>query len=210
MVKKRDSQTELCRIFKRKKCYTIDELTKKLNYSQISTRRFLKQAGYYSSYTHNSKWYTLKSIPNFSKRGIWFYQNIGFSLHGNLTQTILHFIDSSTQGLTVKELYECLAVPCYTILNLMSKRKQIERLKTVNGFVYLSIDFEKKQKQTSLRVPLPSDTEAVLILVEFIKHPDYSILEIASTLTKQGIPCESDTIERLFSHHNLKKKVKCR
>ncbi len=54
------------------------------------------------------------------------------------------------------------------------------------------------------------DTEAVLILVEFIKHPDYSILEIASTLTKQGIPCESDTIERLFSHHNLKKKVKCR
>ena len=84
----------LIELFDQRKCYTIDQLHSAMDYSLISIRRFLKEIGYYSSFTHNSKWYTLKTIPSFTKSGIWFYKDIGFSKHGNLNQTILHFVDS--------------------------------------------------------------------------------------------------------------------
>ena len=58
MASQTDSQNQLAKLFKRKKCYTIDQLSHRLNYSLISIRRFLKVIGYYSSFTHNSKWYT--------------------------------------------------------------------------------------------------------------------------------------------------------
>ena len=78
MASQTDSQNQLAKLFKRKKCYTIEQLSHCLNYSLISIRRFLKVIGYYSSFTHNSKWYTLRSIPSFGKNGIWFCQAIGF------------------------------------------------------------------------------------------------------------------------------------
>ena len=77
MANQTDPQFRLAELFKQEKCYTIDQISHRLNYSLISIRRFLKTMGYYSSFTHNSKWYTLRSIPSFNKNGIWFYQDIG-------------------------------------------------------------------------------------------------------------------------------------
>jgi hypothetical protein len=91
MASQTDTQNQLSELFKQKKCYTIEQLSHRLNYSLISIRRFLKVIGYYSSFTHNSKWYTLRSIPSFDNIGIWFYQDIGFCKHGNLNQTIWPF-----------------------------------------------------------------------------------------------------------------------
>jgi hypothetical protein len=84
MKKSNSAQDRLVLLFDRKKCWTIEELTDSLGYSSISVRRFLKGVGYYSSFTHNSMWYTLHSIPSFNRRGLWFYEGIGFSRHGNL------------------------------------------------------------------------------------------------------------------------------
>ena len=104
-------QERLASLFDQKKCWTIEQLTHSLPYSTISIRRFLKDIGYYSSFTHNSMWYTLHSIPAFNRRGLWFYQDIGFSKHGNLKQTILNFVNKSPHGLTAKELFEILLIP---------------------------------------------------------------------------------------------------
>lgn len=205
----RGNPTEkLCEVFDDQKCHTIAEIHKLLDYSTISIRRFLKKVGYYSSFTHNSKWYILWTTPNFDRKGIWFYQDIGFSKHGNLTQTILYFVNNSGQGVTAKELFDYLSTPCHAILNQMYKRKQIDRSKTSRGFFYLSIDLLKRQKQFSKRIALPSDSEAVMILVEMMKHPAYTIAEIASCLSKKNVVCGVDAIERLLSHHGLKKKLK--
>ena len=127
MANQTDPQFRLAELFKQEKCYTIDQLSRRFNYSLISIRRFLKVIGYYSSFTHNSKWYTLRSIPCFDKNGIWFYQDIGFCKHGNLNQTIGLFIDKSFQGLTAKDLFNILSVPCHPVLNQMYKKKKIYR-----------------------------------------------------------------------------------
>ena len=213
MAKRNDTQNQLAELFKAKKCYTIEELSHRLNYSLISIRRFLKVIAYYSSFTHNSKWYTLRSIPSFDKNGIWFYQDIGFCKHGNLNQTIGCFINKSFQGLTAKDLFNILSVPCHAVLNQMYKKKKIDRFNTPKGFVYLSVSESKKRLQLKrLQVLTPpkkierlNPQTAVYVLVEFIKNPKASFFELSAAVNKKGVKASQQAIAQLFKDYDLKK-----
>ena len=207
-------QDRLVSLFDQKKCWTIEELGHSLDYSTISIRRFLKDVGYYSSFTHNSMWYTLHSIPAFNRRGLWFYQDIGFSKHGNLKQTILNFVDKSPHGLTAKELFEILLIPCHPVLNQMYKKTQIDRLDTQRGFVYLSIDEKNRERQLRrlqshlMRAKEPESLNAqaaVYALVEYIKHPEASAAELSKAVEKKEVRASPEAITRLFKEHDLKK-----
>ena len=213
MVNRSDAHSQLAELFKQQKCYRIDELSRRLNYSLISIRRFLKVIGYYSSFTHNSKWYTLRSIPSFDKNGIWFYQDIGFCKHGNLNQTIGRFIDKSFQGLTAKDLFNILSVPCHPVLNQMYKKKKIDRFNTPKGFVYLSVSESKKRLQLKrLQVLTPpkkierlNPQTAVYVLVEFIKDPKASFFELSVAVEKKGVKASQQAVAQLFKDYDLKK-----
>jgi hypothetical protein len=213
MATRTDTQNQLAELFKRKKCYTIEQLSHCLNYSLISIRRFLKVIGYYSSFTHNSKWYTLRSIPAFDNNGIWFYQDIGFCKHGNLNQTIDRFIDKSFQGLTAKDLFNILSVPCHPVLNQMYKKEKIDRYNTPKGFVYLSVSESKKRLQLKrLQVLTPpkkierlNPQTAVYILVEFIKNPEASFFELSIAVEKKGVKASQQAVAQLFKDYDLKK-----
>lgn len=214
MKKNKNPRDRLVLLFDQKKCWAIKELTHSLNYSTISIRRFLKDIGYYSSFTHNSMWYTLHSIPSFNKRGLWFYQDIGFSKHGNLKQTIFNFASKSPQGLTAKDLFEILLIPCHPVLNQMYKKNQIDRFNTQRGFVYLSIDNKKRQRQLNrLQSQLFTAKEseslnaqaAVYVLVEYIKHPEASVAELSKAVEKREVKASPGAITMLFKEHDLKK-----
>ncbi len=214
MKKNKNPQDRLVLLFDQKKCWAIKELTHSLNYSTISIRRFLKDIGYYSSFTHNSMWYTLHPIPKFNKRGLWFYQEIGFSKHGNLKQTIFNFVSKSPQGLTAKDLFEILLIPCHSVLNQMYKKNQIDRFNTQRGFVYLSIDIKKRQRQLNrLQSQLLTAKEsesldaqaAVYVLVEYIKHPEASVAELSKAVEKREVKASPGAITMLFKEHDLKK-----
>ena len=214
MKKNKNHQDRLVLLFNQKKCWTIEELTHSLNYSTISIRRFLKDIGYYSSFTHNSMWYTLHSIPSFNKRGLWFYQGIGFSKHGNLKQTIFNFVSKSTQGLTAKELFEILLIPCHPVLNQMHKTNQIDRFNTQRGFVYLSIDDKKRQRQLNrlqsqlIMAKQPESLNAqaaVYVLVEYIKRPEASVVELSKAVEKKEVKASPEAITMLFKEHDFKK-----
>ena len=216
MDKNKNPQSHLMKLFEQKKCYQIGELHKLINYSLISIRRFLKEIGYYSSFTHNSKWYTLKTIPAFDINGIWFYLDIGFSKHGNLNKTILHFVDKSNKGLTARELYDILSVPCHPILNQMYKKKKIDRFRSPEGYYYLSMNEKKKQLQlkqihilTPIKTikPLPPQA-AVYVLVEYIKNLKASFFELSVVVEKKGVSASQEAIAQLFKEHDLKKNLK--
>jgi hypothetical protein len=214
MKKNKNPQDRLVLLFDQKKCWAIKELTHFLNYSTISIRRFLKDIGYYSSFTHNSMWYTLHPIPSFNKKGLWFYQNIGFSKHGNLKQTIFNFVSKSPQGLTAKDLFEILLIPCHSVLNQMYKKNQIDRFNTQRGFVYLSIDNKKRQRQLHrIQARLFTEKEsgslnaqaAVYVLVEYIKRPEASVAELSKAVEKRDVKASPGAITMLFKEHDLKK-----
>ena len=211
MKNNKTPQGRLVLLFDQTKCWTIQELTHFLNYSTISIRRFLKEIGYYSSFTHNSMWYTLHSIPTFNKRGLWFYQDIGFSKHGNLKQTIFNFVSKSTQGLTAKDLFEILLIPCHPVLNQMYKRNKIDRFNTQRGFVYLSIDNKKRQRQLNrlqLQLFTVKESEslnaqaAVYVLVEYIKRPEASVVELSKAVEKRKVKASPEAITILFKEHD--------
>ncbi|MBC8317047.1 MAG: hypothetical protein H8E41_04015 [Desulfobulbaceae bacterium] len=214
MKESKNPQDRLILLFDQKKCWTIEELTHSLDYSSISIRRFLKHTGYYSSFTHNSMWYTLHSIPSFNRRGLWFYREIGFSRHGNLKQTISNFVAISPQGLTARELFDILLIPCHPVLNQMYNKNQLARFNTRRGFVYLSIDDRKRQRQLHrLQSQLVTTSEpetltaqaAVYVLVEYIKRPEVSVTQLSEAVEKGGVKASPVAITRLFKEHDLKK-----
>lgn len=214
MQKQLKAKERLKQLFEQKQCWTIDELCRSLGYAAISIRRFLKQLGYFSSFTHNSKWYTLGSVPTFNKDGLWFCDGIGFSKHGNLKQTIIYFINRSPQGLSAKQLAEKLSMPCHAVLNHLHKNGMIERFKSEKEFVYLSKDENKKTQQLAhlqLRIDKArkpqslSAQAAVYVLAEFIKHPQASFAELSRAVAKKQLIATPEAIARLFEEHDIKK-----
>jgi hypothetical protein len=198
-------------LFSRQRCWMIDDISNQLGYAVISIRRFLKQIGYFRSFTHNGKWYTLRSIPAFNKDGIWIYEDIGFSKHGNLTQTITHIINRSPQGCTAKELAGKLHYSCYAVLTNMYKGKMIDRVKLTGEFSYISIDDKINLRQLErlkmAKTPQPISAEtAVFVLVEFIKDPQLSFKDISARLKRnRNITVSPKDIDQFFQKHGIKK-----
>ena len=73
----------LLSLFHEQSCWMIEPLAAEMKYSIPSVRRFLAEVGYFSSFTHNGGWYTLRSIPRFGQDGLWFHADIGFSRAGS-------------------------------------------------------------------------------------------------------------------------------
>ena len=205
---------KLNELFSQQCCWTIEQLTSSLDYSAISIRRFLKHLGYFSSFTHNSKWYTLSSIPEFDKNGLWLYNQIGFSRHGNLKQNIVHFINKSSQGFSAKQLADILSVRCHAVLNHLHNSGAIDRFKSKSGLVYIS-STERRKKQQLMRlqsqqvtVTTPQELNpqtAVYVLVEYIKNPQACFDELAKAVAKRQVIATPNAIARFFDKHDLKK-----
>lgn len=209
---KRENLDILPNLFERNKCLKIDELSKQLNYSVISVRLFLKKAGYYRSITSNGKWYTLQYIPAFDRNGLWTHNNIVFSKHGNLNQTIVHFVNKSSHGLTANEIANIVSSPCHVTLNKMIKSNQIRRIPAGKNYIYLSIDEAVRQKQIDViykseHSPLPSANDAITILVSIIKHPKNTMDELVEQLTTAGLNYNSQSVMLFLQYHGIEKKL---
>ncbi|KKK47932.1 hypothetical protein LCGC14_3150220, partial [marine sediment metagenome] len=101
---------EAIELFNFKKALSIADLVAVLNCSPITVRRRLKEWDTYSSYNKNNRYYTLPSIPKFSKMGIWKYRDIFFSKYRTFKNTVVHFVRVSKNGLSNSELEEVLGV----------------------------------------------------------------------------------------------------
>ena len=197
-----------------RRCWRLAPLAQTLGYALISVRRFLKQIGYFRSYTDNGKWYTLRDTPEFNRDGLWHYQGIGFSKHVSLTATIAHLVGRSPAGLTAIELAQKLQHPCHTVLTRLHQNGQLDRVKVVGQFRYLAVesqpDGQQRQQALLTQGPGPSTSlgtqAAIWVLVEHIKNPALSFEQLASHLQEQRkLPVTSQPIERFFQEHGLKK-----
>ena len=198
------------KLFNKEKCLTIKGISQVLEYSERSVQRLLKKLGYYSSFTHNGKWYTLLHIPEFDENGLWFYQGIGFSKLRTLTATILYLVENSVKGLTASTLSSMLSSSCPPVLNKMHKACKINRVKTPRGFVYFSMNSATKERQLDKAAVLQhlSDSDKITILAEHIRNPDRTCRELALQVKKKSrINCSSEMIKSLFVQLSLEKKI---
>lgn len=199
--------------FKEKKVLDIKQITKLLDCSTPTARRRLKQWQAYTSYNKNGRYYTLKTIAQFDNNGLWHYGDIFFSKYGNLKKTVIQLVNTSKEGLTGSQIGNLVGLSPRSFLSHFRNEPQLLRDKLDNQFVYFSIEKEcvmgQKERRTQLKrkqIKLPPDAIAVVILVEWIKHPKLSIERLSSSLRRKGYQIKSEEILNLFEYHGLSKK----
>ena len=196
--------------FRRWKVITIEQLVTLLECSVITARRRLKQWRTHTSINKNGRYYTLPEIPVFDKYGLWRYQAILFSKHGNLKRTIVALITDSTKGLSAAEIAEIVGlVPNSSFLSQLKDVPGVKREKREGRFIYLSdqSDIYARQQRRFEAIAFPTEAQAVLILVQLIKNFDIGIEELAARVSDQGLSVEPAAVQRFLHFHDLLKKT---
>ncbi len=206
-------EIDVLKRFHRMKVLTIEQLVDLLKSSVMTARRRLKKWEALTSFNQNGRYYTLPKIPKFDNHGIWKYQTTLFSKYGNLKQTILELVRRSEAGLSAREVSQIVEIPSNSsIFSQLQRVSGIRREKHQGRFVYFSDQQETYQKQKSLlsrpqAAALPSDEEAVLILVQYIKHPHIGMEELSERVARQAKRIDPRVIQSFLEHHDLLKKI---
>jgi len=144
---------------------------------------------------------------------LWKFEGIFFSKYGNLKNTVKAIIEQSTAGLSAFELTEILGLPAHTFLSSFKNTVNIRVEKYERLNIYFSSDNDVYAKQSvkrsqivNLRLRLPSDLDAITILVELINHPDDSVEQLARRVHRKNVGIGE--ISNLLNYHGLiEKKV---
>lgn len=199
--------------FKNKKVVTIVVLVAWLSCSIATARRRLKTWRAYTSYNHNGRYYTLPEIADFDENGLWRYQGVFFSKHGNLKQTLVHLVTHSKQGLSSAELGKLLGLQPRSFLSHFRDHPEIYRENLTGRWIWFAADPKILEKQRQSRMiqakepRMPTDMEAVMILVDLIKHPNSGLEQVTQRLRSKGLHIDVDAIRQLLVHHGLEKKT---
>ena len=198
--------------FALKKVLTVTDLSEILQCSLITVRRRLKEWDACTSYNKNGTYYTLRSIADFNKNGIWHHHDIYFSIYGTLKNTVIALAQKSRSGLTHGELQQIIGMNPKCFMARFAELLGIKKERDKREIVYFSSDRERYETQKRNRFPpvpsaakLPPDAQAIIILVELIRHPDLSIEELAARLQEKGHEVEAGSIAALFRQHRIKK-----
>jgi hypothetical protein len=107
--------------------------------SKATMFRKLKPMGYRASYSHAGKFYTLDEIANYNKYGIWSFDQIHFSRHGTLVNTLENIINKSKDGYFASELQALVHVRVFNALTQLVSSVRIAREQIAGEHLYISI-----------------------------------------------------------------------
>jgi hypothetical protein len=210
MVRISDASVKGARIaFRRQKVATIDQLADWLECSVQTARRRLKQWKAHTSYSNNGRYYVLPEVALFDADGLWRHRGIRFSQHGNLTRTLVCLVTASRAGLRAAELRNLLGLEPRSFLSQFRNHPALRREKLQGRFVYFAAEKEtyreqkQRRAQMSRDAEMPSDAEAVVILVERIKHPELSAEQLASRVRKRSLRISAQVVGNLLVAHGL-------
>lgn len=209
-------EKEVLQYFCQSKILTINQIVELLQSSVITVRRRLKKWNAFTSINKNGRYYTLPQIPVFDKKGLWKYQSVLFSKHGNLKQTVIWLVCNSPAGLSVREIAKIVELsPSSSLFTQIKTASEICAERHHGRFLFFSGSAESYSKQQENRAMAyvsssdkwPSDSDAVVILVQLIKHAEMNIQELAAKVKEQGRHVEPGIIRAFLAHHDLLKKT---
>ncbi len=216
-----NTKMKLIHLLQRNRVMDLKSLQKNLNgRSRASLFRDLMNVDYFSSYSHMGKFYTLKITPTFDSYGLWHFKDIGFSKHGNLRDTITHFINCSKHGMKHLDLKDRLKIPVHgTLLNLVNSG-EIARVNLDGNYLYVSnklsiskLQIDATRKRQKLEINLPSENiptwMAIEVLTEVIKESSVEAapLKIAFRLSSRGKKISFNQVKKVLEFYEIKKKL---
>ena len=211
-----DVAKQTAQLFRRTKVMDIQALRQaSQGRSRRSLFRDLVRLGYFSSYSHAGRYYTLANIPEFDEYGLWRYEAIGFSQRGTLRATVAWRVDEAEAGCTHAELEALLRLEVHNTLLGLVRAGAICREQVAGIYLYVSIDKEcavrqldvrRKQIVAAERVPkLPPDEIVLLVLVEVL-HASEGLPAspiVAARLAARGEEIAPEQVERVYNHFRL-------
>jgi hypothetical protein len=204
---------------RRHKILTFDEIRQISQWSHMTMWRRLKPIGYYNSFNHNARYYTLAETPEFDENGLWFYRTVGFSSYGNLTRTVAGLVNNSPMGMTPNEVAALLHVRVQNQLFYLSVQEDLDRIAWGRGYLYVSVDDivgrEQRRRREAHRqaglaleageAPL-TDAETIAILVELVRARSSSARGIAVVLSARGLNVTREKVLEVIRKFDLQKK----
>lgn len=201
--------------FIEKNILTLQNLSQYFNVSVRTVQRMISPMDTIRSYDHNGRYFSLEKLARFNSMGIWEYNNIHFSRFGTLKNTLVTIINNSSQGMDAWQIKDVLGMDTRSFLFQYKDVSGIKREKVGSHYVYFSSEPGQFSKQLSTRkhglvspaqVPLEG-TAAISVLVETIKHPDFTFEQLSKHLGKQGIKIKPEIIEIFFLFYGIEKKT---
>ena len=210
-------EERLWKLFNRLEIADIKKLFTALNTkSRTTVFRFLKRIGYFSSYSHAGRYYTLRSIPVFDNAGLWHVQGVSFSKHGSLKKTVIQAVNTSKIGITHRELEDILRVRVHNTLRELVVADLIVRTNTEKNYLYISADAENASTQISIRQAKVADEqltrplnpfETIEVLVDLLQSEDWRLKSVVDRLRKRNTKVSEYQVNEAFSRYSIKKKT---
>lgn len=206
-------------LFQRKAVVTLKDLRRSLRASSRTTvLGALERAGYTSSYSHAGRYYTLLGIPRFDTKGLWFYQDVGFSVYGTLRATLERLIREAPAGHTHEELQAILRLRVHDTLRDLVEARRIARETVAALYVYLEVDPAGAKAQLARRLEVekaheaisqpPLDSARVIdVLLAVIREPRAGAVKVAAALRERGLGVKDAQVEEVFRRYELEKKT---
>jgi hypothetical protein len=148
-----------------KKIATINELKEVLaTKSTMTVFRALSSSGYLTSYSHRGSYYTLLGIPEFDGAGLWSFNSVMFSRHGNLLNSVAALIEQSKGGCSAAELDASLHVETKHAALRLLRQGKLMRSVSDGVFVYWAKDAAVQRRQLLTRgggKALPAHTTSI-------------------------------------------------
>jgi hypothetical protein len=113
------------------------------------------------------------------------------------------------------ELGELLGLEPRSFLSHFRDHPEIFRENLMGRWIWFAADPKTREEQKQARLAqvvakkprMPTDTEAVMILVDLIRHPNSGLEQVARRLKPKGLHIDVDAIRQLLVHHGLEKKT---
>ena len=184
-----DREKRLRKLFTRSETADIKKLFATLNTkSRTRVFRCLKRIGYFSSYSHAGRYYTLCGTPAFDNVGLWHVQGASFSKYGSLKETVIQIVNNSKAGMTHPELESILRVRVHNALRELVVAGLVGRTNTKKNYLYISVYAQRGSAQVSRRQAKVSDErplnpfETIEILVDLLNSEDWHLKSIVNRL----------------------------
>lgn len=210
------AKAALRRLFQRTPVVELGSLYRTLQTSsRMSVFRRMKEVGYFSSYTHAGRFYTLRDIPRFDGSGLWHYRDVGFSRAGTLKATLVEAVNRSPSGQTHGELRELLRVRVFnTLLDLVRAEKIRREALAARGALYVNADKARACEQLERRLKsaaeptLPVSGVVIEVLLELVHAATVQVSpgEVAQRLSARGVRATVGQVREVFDRYKLGEK----
>lgn len=221
------TKKRLTHLFDRKLIADLPTLKRVLGVSSRTTVfHALSACGYFSSYSHTGRYYTLANIPRFDEDGLWTRSGVLFSKDRTLRATILRLVSTAVAGKTHAELQDKLRLRVHdTLLDLIADKK-IRRAEFEHLYLYVSSDAARAKMQIEARRHMqkaapppgsfqdirgPLDLARVIdVLIAVIQHGKGEPSVIAASLRARGIKVSETQVDAVLDRYEIKKKIASR